>query len=205
MRKQTKRIIAVTTLLIFTLTLSGCNFLDNELGKMKEELKGRDVIIQTYDESSQIIDRIEGKSVSINPDTKFSIQDSGGSTVEKSSVLEITIGGKSILHVGSSLVLQEKGLENIFEEYAKTTDVTNTDRSIPFLNQMLNSFKNMTTGKDKVILIRSQSGQPLATYMGKNVSYFSTDIDKSTGLIVDGKYLFIYRADYTIYDTELLQ
>ena len=205
MRKQTKRIIAVTTLLIFTLTLSGCNFLDNELGKMKEELKGRDVIIQTYDESSQIIDRIEGKSVSINPDTKFSIQDSGGSTVEKSSVLEITIGGKSILHVGSSLVLQEKGLENIFEEYAKTTDVTNTDRSIPFLNQMLNSFKNMTTGKDKVILIRSQSGQPLATYMGKNVSYFSTDIDKSTGLIVDGKYLFIYRADYTIYHTELLQ
>jgi len=36
------------------------------------------------------------------------------------------------------------------------------------------------------------------------VSVFATDIDKSTGILIDDKYLLIYRCDYTLYDTELL-
>ncbi|MCM3273784.1 DUF5052 family protein [Paenibacillus elgii] len=56
-----------------------------------------------------------------------------------------------------------------------------------------------------LILIRSQSGQPLATFVGNKVSYFATDIDKSTAFLIDGKYLFIYRCDYTIYDLSLLK
>ena len=110
-----------------------------------------------------------------------------------------------MLHVGSSLILREKGLTDVFDEYSKKVDIENQDRSVPFLNSMLNDFKNLTTGKSKVILIRSQSGKPLATFIGDEVSYFATDIDKSTGLIIDDQYLFIYRCDYTIYDLELLE
>ena len=32
---------------------------------------------------------------------------------------------------------------------------------------------------------------------------FIKQMFKSTGIIIDGKYLFIYRADYTIYDANL--
>ena len=70
---------------------------------------------------------------------------------------------------------------------------------------MVNELKNYTTGKDKIILVRSQSGQPLATFAGDDVSYYATDIENSTALLIDGEFLFIYRCDYTIYDTELLQ
>ncbi|WP_375709179.1 DUF5052 family protein [Sporosarcina sp. NCCP-2222] len=45
-------------------------------------------------------------------------------------------------------------------------------------------WKNITSGKSKVILIRSQLGKPLATFLGvlgDDFSYFATDIDKSTG------------------------
>ena len=70
---------------------------------------------------------------------------------------------------------------------------------------MVNSWGNITTGRSKVVLVRSQSGKPLATFAGDEVSYFSTGIDKSTGIMIDGKYLFIYRCDYSIYDTELLK
>ena len=201
MRKWTVLIV----LLVSCLTLSGCNWFSNELGKFERALKGQEVIIQTYDEESNIIDRIEGTSVSINADDAFDLTDAEGNTVEKSSVINLTIGGKSMLHVGSSLILREKGLTDVFDEYSKKVDIENQDRSVPFLNSMLNDFKNLTTGKSKVILIRSQSGKPLATFIGDEVSYFATDIDKSTGLIIDDQYLFIYRCDYTIYDLELLE
>lgn len=114
----------------------------------------------------------------------------------KSGVLNITIGGKQIIHVGSSLALYEKGLINVSEEYNK---------SIPFINRMVNDARNLMLGQKKLILIRSQTGKPLATFVGDKVTYFSTDVDKSTGIIIDGKLLFIYRCDYTIYDLDLLQ
>jgi hypothetical protein len=199
-----KKIIFNTMLVLLIIVLSGCNLFNHEIGKMKEALKGREAIIQTYDEESNVIDRIEGKSISIGSEDKFAQKDSEGNTTKKSSVLSLTVGGESVLHVGSSLILHETGMTNVFEEYAKSVDVQNMDRSIPFVNRMINDMKNITTGKSKVILIRSQSGKPLATFVGDNVSYFATDIDKSTGILIDGKYLFIYRCDYTIYDADLL-
>ncbi len=186
------------------LVLSGCNWIEYKIGSLKEQFVGRELTVQTYDENSQMIDRVQGKSVSIEADEEFSLKDVNGDTVEKSSVLNITVGGKQMLHVGSSLIAYEDGLQNIFEEYVQQVDLNSFNRSVPFINRMVNDLQNLTTGKEKIILIRSQSGQPLATFAGDDVSYFATEIDKSTGILIDGKYLFIYRCDYTIYDLALL-
>jgi hypothetical protein len=204
--KKTKMTL-LGAIIVSATILSGCafNWFDNELGKMMEAFKGRNAVIQTYDEDSNIIDQIDGRSISIKADETFEITDEKGNVVSKSPVIKFTVGGKEMLHVGSSLILAEKGLPNVFEEYAKSNDVMNQDRSVPFLNQMLNKVKNFTVGMNKIILIRSQTGKPLATYVGDSVSHFATDIDKSTGLIVDGHYLFIYRCDYTIYDMDLFK
>jgi hypothetical protein len=196
--------LALIAGIVFTTLFSGCALFQNEAGKMMEALKGRDAVVQTYDEESNIIDSIKGKSVSISTEDKFDSKDSDGKTINKSSVISLTVGGKSMVHVGSSLILYEDGLTDVFNEYTKTVNINNFDRSTPFVNKMINDMKNITSGKSKVILIRSQSGKPLATFMGDKVSYFATGIDKSTGILVDGRYLFIYRCDYTIYDTELL-
>ena len=202
MRKKS-RLFAV--IIAATLVLSGCNWLEYKLGSLKEQFVGRELTIQTYDENSQMIDRVQGKSVSIEADEDFSLKDANGDTVEKSSVLSITVGGNQMLHVGSSLIAYEDGLLNIFEEYVQQVDLNSFNRSVPFINRMVNDLQNLTTGKEKIILIRSQSGQPLATFAGDDVSYFATEIDKSTGIMIDGKYLFIYRCDYTIYDLALLK
>lgn len=200
-----KKIISISLVAVLVLTLAGCNWFEKKLGDLKEALVGREMIIQTYDENSQLIDRVQGKSVSIKADDEFELTDVDGNVVEKSSVLNITVGGNEIIHVGSSLISHELGLENIFDIYAKSVDLDNFDRSVPFVNRMVNELKNYTTGKDKIILVRSQSGQPLATFAGDDVSYYATDIENSTALLIDGEFLFIYRCDYTIYDTELLQ
>lgn len=199
-----KKWMFVSIVLTATIVLSGCNWLEMKFGNIKEQFIGRELTIQTYDENSQLIDRVQGKSVSIEADENFSLKDVEGNTVEKSSVLNITVGGKQMLHVGSSLIAYEDGLEDLFDMYSQQVDLENFDRSVPFINRMVNDLANYTTGKEKIVLIRSQSGQPLATFAGEDVSYYATEMDKSTGLLIDGHYLFIYRCDYTIYDLSLL-
>lgn len=109
-----------------------------------------------------------------------------------------------MLHMDSSLIAYEDGLNNVFNTYVKKVDITNYDKSVPMLNRLVSDMKNSFNGSALVILIRSQSGQPLATFAGNSVSYFSTDVPKTTGLLVDGKKLVIYRCDYTIYNVGLL-
>jgi hypothetical protein len=192
-------------LLVILAMLSGCNVLEQRFSDIRSAFKGRSVVIQTYDEESHIIDRVTGSSVDISAENKFAMTDKEGKVVEKSSVINLTVGGRSMMHVGSSLIMREQGLVDVFDEYAKTVDVTNQDRSIPFLNRMVNDMKNLTSGQRFVIMIRSQSGKPLATFVGNDVSYFSTNIDKSTMFRIDNKSLFVYRCDYTIIDLALLQ
>lgn len=195
----------VVVLTVILAMLAGCNVLEQRFSDIKSAFRGREAVIQTYDEESHIIDRVVGKSVDITPENKFAIKDKEGSTVEKSSVINLVVGGKSMLHVGSSLIMREQGLVDVFDEYAKTVDVNNQDRSVPFVNRMVNEMKNLTVGQRYLIMIRSQSGKPLATFVGNDVSYFSTQIDKSTMFRIDNKALFVYRCDYTIIDLSLLQ
>lgn len=196
-----KKLLGLIVLVGLTFTLSGCQDLTMLFKGYEESFKGLEMNIQTYDEESQLIDKVTGRSIMIERDSTF---DSDIESAD-SSVLQITIGDKEIHHVGSSMIIAERGLTNVFDEYAKTVDVQNMERGIPVINSMINDFRNSFTGKNKVILIRSQNGTPLATYAGDNVSLYKTEVPKSTGFLIDGQYLFVYRCDYTVYDLDLLK
>lgn len=201
MKKYTKKVLFVLTLSLFAISLAGCQDIRMWFKGFEESFKGLEMTIQTYDESSQVIDKITGKSILIERDTTFDTNEES----KDSSVIKISIGSKEMHHVGSSMIIAETGLENIFDEYAQTVDVENLQRGIPVVNSMINEKRNAFNGKKKVVLIRSQNGTPLATYAGDHVSLYNTDVPKSTGLLIDGEYLFIYRCDYTIYDLALIE
>ena len=201
--KQKKCVMVAVIMLIVSMFMNGCTSVQMTAAELEAKLKGLDVTIRTFDEESQVIDRISGTSVMIERDTTFDTHNSEGSNKD-SSVVKITIGKNEMKHVGSSLILAETGMYDVFDEYAKTVDITNQERGVPTLNSMVNSFKNITSGKAKTILIRSQNGQPLATYVGDSVASFAVDIPKTTAFLVDGKVLIVYRCDYTVYDTALL-
>ncbi len=198
-----KKMLVIVSAVICAVALAGCQDIKIWFVGFEENFKGLDMVVQTYDEESQMIDQIAGKSVKIERDTTFDSSD--GDSTEKGDVIQITVGGNEMHHVGSSMIVAETGLENVYEEYAETVDIKNQDRSVPVINTMVNDFKNSFTGKQKVLLIRSQNGTPLATYSGDKVSMYSTDVPKSTGFLIDGQYLFVYRCDYTIYDLALLE
>lgn len=196
MKKKIAMLLTVSVVFI----LAGCQDLNIFVKGFEQSFSGLEMTINTYDEESQVIDKIIGKSIKIERDSKFDTS----SETNNSSVIQVTIGDKELHHVGSSMIVAENGLNNVFEQYATKVDIQNMQHGVPIINSLVNDFKNSFTGKEKLILIRSQNGTPLATYAGSNVSLYSTDVPKSTGLLVDGKYLFVYRCDYTIYDLALL-
>ena len=176
-----KKKITAGMLILSRFLLAGCQDLNMLFKGFEEEFRGLEMTIQTYDEESQMIDRVIGKSIMIERDSTF---DSDWESAD-SSVIQVTIGENEMHHVGSSMIIAERGLENIFDEYAKTVDIQEMQRGIPIINSMINDFRNSFTGKKKVILIRSQNGTPLATYAGNNVSLYKTSVPKSTGLLID--------------------
>lgn len=201
MKKHYRKVVLAVSFLAVTVALAGCQDIKMFFKGFEESFKGLEMTIQTYDEESQMIDKIKGRSVMIERDATF---DSDLETKD-SSVIKISIGSKEMHHVGSSMIIAESSLENIFDSYSKTVDVQNMQRGIPVVNSMVNEFRNSFDGKKKVVLIRSQNGTPLATYAGNDVSLYKTDVPKSTGLLIDGQYLFVYRCDYTIYDLALIE
>ena len=70
-----KKGIFISVILCATIVLSGCNWLEMKFGNIKEQFVGRELTIQTYDENSQLIDRVQGKSVSIEADDNFKLED----------------------------------------------------------------------------------------------------------------------------------
>lgn len=202
MNKKYQILVVLSLSLLF---LTGCQNIGNFFKTTQEQFLGLSGTLRTFDENSQVIDKISGKSISIESDDRFDITDENGDVSKESSVLDITVGGSQVIHVGSTLIFAENGLTDYMEKYSDKVDISTENRSLPFVNRFFNQIKNDISGESKLILVRSQTGTPLATYFGKRVSTSAPDgIPNTTYLLVDGKRLIIYRADFTIYDTDLL-
>ena len=185
-------------LLVVLVVLVGCQDVKMSIKDIEKDLFGLNSTVRTFDSNGDMIDRITGKSVKIERNRKFDTEKSD------SSVVKVTIGGKEINHVGSSLILSESGLEDILDSVDVNKVIDDSSRKSPFLNTIVNDYKNSFTGLPRLVMVRSQLGFPLAVYEGDKVSIYSTDIPNSTALLIDGKLLIMYRVDYTIYDTSLL-
>lgn len=203
MNKNLRRASVAVVALVTLSLLSGCAALSNWGESFARAWKGVSATLTTYDEDSQVMDRVHGTSFAITRDTRFDTSNSEGSN-QDSQVLLISVGSSHISHVGSSLVLAQDGLTDVMDEGNARVSLNNSDPGTPWLNNLIESHRNLWQGKGKTILIRSQNGTPLAVYAGSEVEIFKTEVPKSTQFRVDGKYLFVYRADYTVYDTELL-
>lgn len=197
-----KKSLIALLLVVLMAVSTGCNGLSQDWDNLVSKFKGRSVTIQTYDEQSQLIDQVKGSHVDIQRDSSF---DSSAETSD-SQVMEISVGKNIMHHVGSSLIMYEEGLYDVMTTENARVNIENYEKGTPLINYFVHDFKNyFGSGNAKVIMIRSQNGTPLAIFSGKEVSIFPTDVPKATGFRIDDKYLFVYRCDYTVYDTALLK
>lgn len=186
-------------------TLAGCTLMDDYGSDLKQQWFGLPLTLETYDFNAHKIDEVKGKSLSITRDSQFDETDEEGNTSKQSKVMKITVGKNMMRHVGSSMIAYEDGLENVMDKYPKQVSVMDDTRSLPFVNHFVHAFKEDFSGAKYVILIRSQTGKPLATFAGDHVRVSKTDVPSSTNLLIDKKRLFVYRCDYTIYEKGMLE
>lgn len=194
----------VLVVLLASALLSSCSLFDKNVSDFASLMQGRAATIMTFDVYAHMLDRVHGMSIDIQRDTTFDSTNPDGTTNSDSSVLAISIGGHNMTHVGSTLLMVQDGIVDITGQLPNTVSLNNGEPGVPLLNYLRQQFGNLWHGTARTILIRSQNGEPIRIYGGNEVEYYATSIPKSTLLRIDGRYLLVYRADYTIYDNALL-
>lgn len=199
---------ALTVTLIFLLT--GCAQFGSIINDIHGSLIGNNYTIYTYDNYGNQTLKTTGKKISITGNKiETTSYDSNGKAVtgyDLSSVITITIDGKEIESCGDTCVFVQKGLEPEVDFSLDEIDSNRgngiTDNAA--LARVLNQYKN-DFGKSRIVVIKSQLGQPIAAFSGDNVYWeIPDDLPKMTKLMVDGKALYIHRANYQIIDRDLL-
>lgn len=205
MKKNIKKMTAVILMMLMVFSISGCAILDSKLNGIKGDLIGNSYTIRTYDNYGSIVMTVTGDRINIvgNPveTTSYSSDGEVITGYELSSVITINIDGEQIQSCGDTCIFEGNGLQPdaVFGQndiYSNTSPIGNTG--------VVNKYKNMF-GKSRVVVIKSQLGQPITAYSGDKVYWeIPDDLPKMTKLMIDGKPLYIHRANFQIIDTELL-
>lgn len=207
---QKKRVAIILLPAILVVLLTGCAKFGSIINDIHGSLVGNNYTVYTYDNYGNQTLKTSGKKISITGNKiETTSYDSDGKTVtgyDLSSVLTITIDGKEIESCGDTCVFVQKGLEpevdfSLDEIYSNGGNgITDNAALARVLNQYKNDF-----GKSRVVVIKSQLGQPIAAFSGNDVYWeIPDDLPKMTKLMVDGKALYIHRANYQILDKDLL-
>lgn len=205
---QKKMKFFLPVVLLFFLT--GCGKLGSVINDIHGSLIGNNYTIYTYDNYGDQTLKTSGKKISItgNKIKNISYDSDGKATTgyDLSSVITITIDGKEIESCGDTCIFVQKGLvpevDFSLEEIDSNGSNGITDNAA--IARKLNRYKN-DFGKSRVVVIKSQLGQPIAAFSGDDVYWeIPDDLPKMTKLMVDGKALYIHRANYQIIDKDLL-
>lgn len=169
---------------------------------------GNSFDISIYDNFGNNTLNIRGDKVQVDANiVKVKSVDSDGdwsTTYEMSSVTSNTIDGSNMEQVGNTVIYAERGLNKI-TDFELPSDIETSGGTFNLLDRNINEIKNII-GTPKVVVISSQLGVPIAVYGGSKVYYeIPDDLPKMTKLSIDGKALYINRANYIIMDTNMIE
>ena len=197
-------------LLCFSLLLTGCSLVDESFKEFKGELVGNDFTVKSYDNYGNLISRAIGDSVELSTFNEQSFLDSLRSQEQDfqesgSSVIEVLIDGEQMISVGNTMLFIEDGI-NYVEEFEQELIKVDTQNGLNIIgiDRLVNRFKN-AFGKGRVVVVCSQLGIPIAMFEGDKVRVtIPNDLPKTTRITIDGKSLYIHRANFQIFDTDML-
>lgn len=190
-----RRITALlaATAIMLVLMLGGCDTFWTNV----KELSGVAFTVDVYDNYGNPVTTMHGRKVAVEPTST----DEDGSA--DSSVLRITIDGDDVYTTGNTVVFTEDGLERV-DDFEIPKQIEGDGDGFAMFDRMLNDFANLN-GKARMVSVSSQLGIPIAAYGGDEVEFTVPDnLPKFTKLNIDGKALYIHRANYMVIDNNLL-
>lgn len=203
------RILPAITSICFISLLAVYSGLDPAINDQQGSLVGNEYTIYTYDNYGTKTLMTSGDKVNISRNKTTISYVSNGSKItgyDVASVITITIDGKEIESCGDTCIFVQNGLDAevdfTAEEIRNNTDGSSSDNTD--IAEFVNQYKNLF-GKSKVVVIKSQLGQPIMAYSGDEVYWeMPDDLPKMIKLIIDGKALYIHQAKFQIIDKQLL-
>lgn len=167
----------------------------------------------------------EGRTFDIKPNKvkEWAYNTDGGwvSSYSLSSVVSVDIDDKSIESCGSTIIFADSRLTQ-YDVDIPTETLTDSgnkasisapsdyrlsdywDLSWWYLRYFKSKDLNNADTGSKIVVIQSQMGNPICMFMGDEVSWdIPRNLPKTTELLIDGKAVYIHRANFAIIDTEL--
>ena len=194
MKKQ--RLIPLVAL-ILAVALTGCAAISGYIGKLTGSLFGKGYTISQYDDYGNLVFTVHGDRVTMD----CQLDENG----EVTSYIDITIDGDSWKHVGSTLVFAQKGVDLITDfQLPEELDSTGHSTGLMAVDRKINHYANLI-GKDLVVLVSSQNGTPIGLFQGDDCYIeIPADLPKTTLVSIDGKMVYVHRANVDIIPAELL-
>ena len=206
--KKFQKFISIILVLACTLSLSSCAFFQNEINSLNGKITGNTYTASFYSNSGELFMTCKGEKINLTSNVveeAIYTDGSWGYTKTLSSVVTITIDGSEIENCGSTVIFAEEGLEKDVD--FKLSDIESEASGIgdnTIIATSVNEYKNYF-GKSRVVVIQSQLGDPICAYSGDSVYWeVCKDLPKTTKLMIDGKALYIHRANFQIIDLDLL-
>lgn len=202
---KNKKFMFVVLIIICSLTLFGCAQISDYFNKVKGDLIGENMSLEFYNDYAGKTLEVQGSKITIGlleNNANFNVEDTGF----ESSVLEVTVNGDQIFQVGNTMIVSEEGIDKV-EDFEIEDELISSNSGggyVP-LDRYINNIKNKI-GKEKTIIISSSLGIPIAVYQGKDVYVtIPSDLPKMTRINIDGKTMYIHRANYIIIDTDMIK
>ena len=207
-----KKVLVLVMLLMISFIMSGCSIsvFDSEVNDLTGEITGNTYECKFYSNTGDLFMTVSGEKIDMNSniveEPTYNSSDGWGYTEAMSAVVTITIDGNQIENCGSTVLFAENGLVPD-KEYTSIDKIESSASGLgdnTMIANVVNKYKNMY-GKATVVVIQSQLGDPICAYSGEKVYWeVRDDLPKTTKLMIDGKALYIHRANFQIIDKSLL-
>lgn len=209
MNRKISKLMKVFLLVIVIIIFSGCSVIDHTATEIKGNISGNEFIIDTFDNNGNLTMKTSGKKITVKPNLieELVYTDNGFQTKKKESqIITILIDDKEIQNCGDTCIFYDKELIPDYEYFVDDINSNSKNKITenPILSASINKIKNYI-GKSRVVVIKSQLGNPIYVFSGENV-YWEVDknLPKFTKLLVDGKKIYIHRANFQIIDKTLI-
>ena len=207
--KKSKRWLCLLLTFCIGLGLGGCSFLRSEINELNGSITGNTYQASFYSNEGELFMTMTGQKINMESnivEERVYTDNGWGYKETLSSVISIFIDGNEVENCGSTVIFAEKGLEPDVN-YKAVDTIESTASGIgdnTLIAAPVNRFKNLY-GKSRVVVIQSQLGDPICAYSGDEVYWkVCEDLPKTTKLMIDGKALYIHRANFQIIDKALL-
>ncbi len=205
-----KKTVTIAIILMLMTGVIGCARLQSGVHDLHGSIIGNEYNIDIFDNTGIRTLRSHGKKIDIDNNiveekTYASDTDEWYTTKNLSSVITITIDGRQLISCGDTCIFYDKRLSPEYEFYLDQIESDSSGiLSSTLISGKVNSIKN-EFGKPMVVVIKSQMGAPIYAFSGNKVYWeIEEDLPRFTKLMIDGKALYIHRANFQIIDKALL-